>query len=365
MFLDKIGNTPKQALYDLEYLKKSELPLILSVDDQYLKHARRFLLLHDITVDHLIVNERIFVSNAISYNYPLEEFNNLLNNYPEVNLVVVHEKYIEEVKQLSQNQKISKYIPLDLFSFERDFIDFYDTIRMNAVELEKFYLKLADEHSRNIMVAFIKAMISGNPAALIGLNSKDEDRYFPDFFHLSKDEVFVDCGAYDGDTILPFINKTEGSYSKIYAFEPDKQNIENLKKNTAQFNSIEIIEKGCFSCKDTLCFKDGQGISSSIVSNGNFVIDVDAIDNVVSGKVSFIKMDIEGSELEALKGAKKTIRSYLPRLAVSVYHRSNDLYTIPAYIHELNDSYKFYLRHYGMFSAELVLYAISDHYFKK
>ena len=81
MFLDKIINTPKQILHDLESLRESELPLILSVNEQYLKQVQWFLLLHDITVNHVIATEKLFNSNSFSYNYPVEIFNDLLKQY--------------------------------------------------------------------------------------------------------------------------------------------------------------------------------------------------------------------------------------------------------------------------------------------
>jgi len=75
-------------------------------------------------------------------------------------------------------------------------------------------------------------------------------------------------------------------------------------------------------------------------------------------KATFIKMDIEGSELEALKGAQNQIKVNKPKLAICVYHKETDLITIPQFILSLNPDYKLYLRHYGNFSTELVLYAL-------
>jgi hypothetical protein len=95
-----------------------------------------------------------------------------------------------------------------------------------------------------------------------------------------------------------------------------------------------------------------------INDNGKFQIDVDSIDNIVKDKVSFIKMDIEGAELEALRGAKNTILKYKPKLAISVYHKQDDLINIPQYILQLNEKYKLYLRHYGESTDETILYAV-------
>jgi len=337
------------------------LPLVLYGAGICAKRLYNLLLKKsDVKIKHVAIDEDYFLPKVYFDIYPVERINDVINRYPEINVIVAMDNYQNKITKISQNQNILRYIIFDLASVEFEFADYYNVVKEHSVELEKFYSKLSDEHSRNLMIAFINAKISGNSEALVNLNIKDEEVYFPEFIHLAEDEVFVDCGAYDGDTILSFINKTQGKYSKIYAFEPDKHNIDKLKENTYQFNNIEIIEKGCFSGKNTLSFQDGQGLSSSVSNQGNVSIDVDAVDNIVSGKVTFIKMDIEGSELEALKGAQNTIRSNVPRLAVSLYHRPEDFYTIPQYIYSLNNSYKFYLRHYGLYSYELVLYAIPN-----
>jgi len=360
MFLDKIVNTQSEIAFSIDYLKKSELPLVLYGGSIAAELALKLLLHNNIAISHVVVDEKYFISNSFFHNHMIERINDVLDLYPKINIIVAHGNYQADIARLSQNPIVAYCCFFDMTSLEFDFGDYYDTIQKHASEFEKLYLQLADEHSRELMGAFINAKISGNLGLLVNLNVNGEQQYFPEFLKLSDDEVFVDCGAFDGDTIISFINKTKGKYSKIYAFEPDKNNIEKLFKNTSLFNNIEIIEKGCFSCKDTLYFHDGEGISSSISNQGNVIIEVDAIYNVVSGKVTFIKIDIEGSELQALKGGQRTIRKNLPVLAVSVYHKPEDLFSLPQYIYELSDSYKFYLRHYGLWSSELVLYAISN-----
>ena len=126
-------------------------------------------------------------------------------------------------------------------------------------------------------------------------------------------------------------------------------------------HNIEIVKKACYSEKCILSFSVGQDQRSSIgQKNSNFKVEADSIDNVVKydGSPIFIKMDIEGSELAALKGAVKTIVRGGTMLAVCVYHKPEDLFTIPQYIMSLNKKYKLYMRHYRDFSYDTVLYAI-------
>lgn len=104
------------------------------------------------------------------------------------------------------------------------------------------------------------------------------------------------------------------------------------------------------------CKRYGGG---NINKDGEEYIEVDSIDNLLSDiPVTFIKMDIEGAEMEALKGAEKVIRVYKPKLAVCIYHRYEDLYEIPMYIKSLVPEYRLFVRHYSDSPSETVLYAV-------
>jgi hypothetical protein len=101
--------------------------------------------------------------------------------------------------------------------------------------------------------------------------------------------------------------------------------------------------------------------TSKIDEKGEDIIQCIAIDDVLHGfKPTFIKMDIEGAEVEALKGAENTIKAYLPQLAICVYHRLSDIWEIPLLIKSFYEGYKFYLRSYNFMGLETVLYAFPD-----
>lgn len=183
-------------------------------------------------------------------------------------------------------------------------------------------------------------------------------QYF-DMFKPQVDEVYVDAGAFDGGTILDFIRWSNGTYKKIFALEPIKNMYEQTKQKMIQENveRIEFINCAAWGRREELRFAE-NGAASHKSTNGNIIIQGVDIDSVVKDeKVTFIKMDIEGSELEALKGAKNTIRNHHPRLAICIYHKPIDVIEIPAYILELVPEYKFYVRHYDSSLEETVLYA--------
>lgn len=168
-------------------------------------------------------------------------------------------------------------------------------------------------------------------------------------------EVFVDGGSYDGKNALEYVKKWGG---QVIAWEPDINNqqkcLETFRKNNIKF---ELIPKGLWSEAKKLQFKQAGG-SSSLSDCGDEIIETDSIDSLISTPVSFIKMDIEGAEYQAILGAKKMISKYKPRLAICVYHKPDDIWKLPYLIYSINPSYTFYLRHYSFYRTETVLYAI-------
>lgn len=193
-------------------------------------------------------------------------------------------------------------------------------------------------------------------------------QYF-DVWSPKENEILVDCGAYNGDTIDAFLKWTNYSYEKIYAFEPDDMNYRALEAGIEdkKIQSCEIINKGTWDKNTNLKFQlYDYDTGHHIVENQNsacgeeriVTVPVTSIDEILEGKeATFIKMDVEGSELNSLKGARKTIVRYKPRLAIAVYHKREDLFDIPLYILSLNSGYQFKLRHYSSGLCETVLYA--------
>lgn len=123
---------------------------------------------------------------------------------------------------------------------------------------------------------------------------------------------------------------------------------------------IYLYQKGVWCKSGNLKFNiKKDGTTKATDEEEGIELDVVAIDEMLKGKIcGFIKMDIEGSEYEALKGAQRTIRKDHPILAISIYHKPEDVIQIPEYILELSESYRFYIRHYSTDLSETILYAI-------
>lgn len=180
--------------------------------------------------------------------------------------------------------------------------------------------------------------------------------YFDEIFKPSADGIFVDGGCFDGGTIGAFI-EWNGNYKKIYSFEPEPEQYKRCKAMYADNEKVKILNNAVWDKKETLRFVSAGG-GSHVSADSSICVEGISVDEVVGDeKVTFLKYDIEGSELKGLIGAKNTITRNKPDLAICVYHRREDLYTIPYYILSLCPDYKIYLRHYQLSKYETVLLA--------
>lgn len=193
----------------------------------------------------------------------------------------------------------------------------------------------------------------------------DEQYAYKDIVGVSENDVVIDCGGANGDTAMYFCAK---GAKDVYIYEFINSSIDKINKhievNPTFRSKIHIIEKAVWSISNLRLSYIDNGNASQVGKENEYPYPVKtlSIDNLVEAeniqKVDFIKMDIEGAEVSALEGAKKTIQKYKPKLAISVYHKSDDLITIPTLIKQYNPSYRFFFDYYTNTGAEAVLYAI-------
>jgi len=233
----------------------------------------------------------------------------------------------------------------------------------NAERVNAIANMLADERSKENYLGMVKfrQTCKKKDYPLIS----DETQYFIKELNLNKDEVFIDCGAFIGDTIDNFL-KYSPEYKQIVAFEPDLKSFEKLSKKYGANPKITLINAGTYNKNGEISFSGNGNANSKIIetlngkSSNTVNIKVLAIDNLNLENISFIKMDIEGAELKALEGAEKTILKNKPKLAISIYHSNEDMLNIAEFIHNTVPEYKLYVRQhcYYPFITETVLYAL-------
>lgn len=220
----------------------------------------------------------------------------------------------------------------------------------------------ADDRSRCEYLAQLKWRLFGNLESLPP--PERGGAYFsPDFIQLHPAEVYVDCGAFDGDTIKAFLAASNSSFRKILAFEPDPINFETLRRFVTTLPSAVqariTLEHAAVAAQNGKVRFSAQGSLSSRVGEGEEAVEAVGIDSRLDGvSPTFIKMDIEGAEPDALLGAENHIRNVSPTLAICCYHSQDHLWSIPLLINSLRPDYKFYLRAHDLEAWDLVCYAI-------
>ena len=285
----------------------------------------------------------------------------------------IYEHIREKLKMVpvDTQESISKF--LDNFSFwgsfhptENDFSTLERLskfLKENSEKFEKMYQSLEDYRSKKIFYAILNNWYNYDFINLEQVMEKCFSHYFDlDIIPSCQEEVFVDLGAFNGDTVEDFIKIYGDNYKKIYAYEMTEQSMRELKERVKNYPRI-IYEQKAVS--------DEVGMGSikihEISTSSNQLeleeigeIEVTSLDDDINEKITMIKMDIEGSELKALKGAENHIIKDKPKLLLSVYHGYEELLTLWEYLEKLDLSYHYYLRYYGgpIFPTEIVLFAI-------
>lgn len=229
---------------------------------------------------------------------------------------------------------------------------------IDSNDIEWLINRVEDERSKEVVKSIVEKRRTGF-FDYTDLQEKGSEYFIDEFFQKEDMEIFVDGGGYDGDTIEEFIEWTKNQYEKIYTFEPQKDKAEIIRNKLWRYEGkVELFEKGLYDSITELSFCDGNEVLSGKIGDdgANSKIHTIDIDSAINGKVTFIKMDIEGAELNALKGAEQTIIRNKPKLAICIYHKPEDMWQIPQYIDSLVPEYKFYIRHFGMRYAGTILY---------
>lgn len=248
-----------------------------------------------------------------------------------------------------------------------------DWVSKNEEAINKVYNCLGDDLSKKTFLSYIDARANCIESDMINLPISFclSQQYFNDLYPKDRfgEHVLVDCGAYTGDTAASFIDFIDdGKTVKVCAFEADMKNYDSLTKESKTHKGIIPYPFAVGDREQVLYIEgDGQSFSKLVDYETEHSITVKKLDDVLlkEGIVpTYIKMDIEGSEIPALNGATELIKKYMPMLGICVYHKLDDLITIPNFIFELQRNstsgkeYKYYLRQHSYGTDELVFYAV-------
>lgn len=231
---------------------------------------------------------------------------------------------------------------------------------------------LDDARSRDVLRAVLAAMLTGEKSYCEVVFEKDQYFCLPRFCGVEK-EIFVDAGAYVGDSVERFIWAHYGVFATIHAFEPGARQHGALKARTARLveewaldpASVVLNRSGLGAGEAQMASASQSGQLQSLalgsVGAGPDAVTVTSLDRYLDGApASFIKADVEGMEMALLKGAAETIARYRPKLAICVYHYPSDIPQISSYLKSLVPAYRFALRHHSPQLMETVLYAWTE-----
>lgn len=233
---------------------------------------------------------------------------------------------------------------------------YYDGVLGNDEDVLAIY---DEEVSKDIIRNRLNFYKTGDVAYIDKIPVNYNQYFQDDYYTITEEEVLVDCGAFDGDSIDQFVRFTKGKYKKIIGLEPDTISFKKLIDATKDYHDVELICCATGKEEAKVCFSSKGLLGSSFSDDGEGdLTDVKKLDDILADeKVTLIKMDIEGAELDTLIGAENIIKKYKPKIAVCIYHKMDDIITIPTYLHKLVPEYRFRVRQHSSSMLETVLYA--------
>ncbi|MGE4589577.1 MAG: FkbM family methyltransferase [Acidaminococcaceae bacterium] len=288
-----------------------------------------------------------FVRGQIFRGYKICKYADVVSQYQDFLLVIAFASESPAVLEYffalaEKHETIVPHLPL----FAGDEIVDFSWLEKYQAELMEVYQKLADEKSREVFAGALNYKLSGKISYLKDITTQRQDDC-KEIFVFDSNETYVDLGAYDGDTIKEFLAYTDSAYQEIIALEPDNKNFKKLQRYVEEtgLERITLVNKGVWSEEGILGFTASGGRQSSLQSEGKVEVLVDSVDHIMQGRqVTYMKLDVEGAEFEALNGARETIGMWTPKLFVAAYHHDNDLWCLPLLLWCLNKNYKIYLR---------------------
>lgn len=235
--------------------------------------------------------------------------------------------------------------------FNEAFVDKYKD------KLEAAY-NLFDAKSKEIFAGCVKFMLGGELQDLMNITSEKPEA-FENILKISSAEHYLDLGAYRGDTVDELLCYSGGKYASITALEPDRRTFKKLCEHIDGMPNVIALQKAIFSFSGTASFNSAAGRQSSISASGTEIETV-TVDELCSGKdITYIKMDVEGAEKDALLGAEKTLADKKPKLNIALYHKFTDIFELPLLIKSMNPDYEFHLRRHPYIPCwDLNLYCI-------
>ncbi len=353
-------------------LKRSSKPVVLYGTGDAAEKIIKELDKRDIAIAGIFASDG-FVRSRSFAGFPVMSYSEAKERFGDMIVLLCFGTHLPEVLEniIRINSEQELYAPDLPIAGDIFFSEEYKNEHID--EIEAAYARLADSESRRVFSNVLNYKLTGKINFLMDSHSADSDNW--KLLDIGHDESFLDLGAYNGDTVRRFLEACEGSYKRIIAVEPEARNFRKLSKSVEGLCNVELINKAAGEGAGKVYFEASRGRGASVSVSENCIkaagevdaarkaavqkpsaaaskgagkisaVEVTGVDEILGGApVSLIKMDIEGQEAAAIRGASESIRKYHPKLLISAYHRGDDLWKLQSMLLELYPEYKFYLR---------------------
>ena len=315
--------------------------------------------------DHLIDQFQIdfiideFTSDTSYRGVPICTLEALPANAVVVSTVIGRPNTVKSKLDSIGVQNLDYFFAAEVFAHKLPAVRRWPEFRTDYAEhraaYERLYALLSDDKSCEVFRDIVEFRCSANLDVMANYTDLQDLQYFEPFLNLERDgETFLDIGGFHGETSLQFVANCPG-FNRIHFFEPDFNNRMIAKSNLENIRSVTTYGYGLGSEDKEVSFKSA-GSCSSAVEHGESTIKIKSFDSAVRADCTFLKIDIEGGELDAINGMSDMIKRCHPKMAISVYHNPTDLRVIPEKIRSIRDDYRLFLRHYTEGVDETVMF---------
>ncbi len=358
----------KEALLSCGLSEKNQMVELLDVMKSDQSKIHDFLLLFDKWLDRNLIALSNGIRTSESYRTGLlgcdRKFGELISTikYNCSETLIAHAmECLDKIKQ--ENPALYDLLTVGYrgWYFENNWLDGMDgknnslvtnrinTLKNNVEKIEWLYDRLEDNLSKISLNALIVSWLtfSMQEALKISMYSTQHVVANPDIFPFYEDEVFVDCGSYIGDTVADFVNEVNRNYRRIYTYDISAPTVEIMKNNLKELNHIVFNVKGV---ADKAGEMNMAGVNAPFHGNrlvqgeGISKVPIVKLDDDIQEEITFLKIDVEGLDKEAITGAKNHIIKYHPKIHIDTYHKLVDFFEVPLLIHSIDPTYKYYLR---------------------
>ena len=285
-----------------------------------------------------------FVRYQSFRGFTVERYADLKERYGAMVVLVAFGTHRPEVmaniKRIMEEQEV--YVPDVPVAGETLFNEAF--VEAHRGEFQAVYELLADDRSKEVYRNILRAKLTGELEPLFESECDPEEAW--SLLQLGEDEVYLDLGAYNGDTVRRFLEKNP-NYREIIALEPDVKNYKKLVASTEELERILCLNACADEAAGERFYEMDGGRKSHALQKGGVSVPSVTVDGISAERtVSFIKMDVEGMEAAVIRGAKQTVSEQAPAMQIAAYHRSEDLFSLPLEIHRLRPDAEIFIRHF-------------------